>query len=111
MSKNQIKKRLETAEFTRTPEQDESNLPKGTFVSGFEWQHSDPKICRALPKRGYCGVKVKIYMYNPADSVVVFNAENLKLSKCGFCEHILRDCTGANYSKFDLENIRKARRI
>ena len=110
MSRKIFEKQVQELEKKNPIEPLEDNLPVGTEVSGFEWTHSDPKICAKLPKRGYCGLKVKIFSFNPADDVKVFTGEsNLKLCKCGWCSHLARDCDGANYLRFDLESIAKTR--
>jgi hypothetical protein len=109
MNKNQIKDRLGKVESTR-PLEVEDGLPKRTIVFLSEWKHENPEIYRSLPKRGYAGEKVRIFMFNLADSVEIFDGEsNIKLVKCGWCEHLARDCDGANYLKFNLESIAKTR--
>jgi len=111
---NTTKKRLLQLEARRQENSGfiENGLPQGTKISRFEWSHPDPKICSALPKRGYCGEKVHIYSYNSADSVAVFNGEsNIKLIKCGWCGHLAVDCSGANYWRFDIPSIRVSQNL
>jgi hypothetical protein len=102
-----MKKRLFRLE-QKSPRLEDEGLPIGTSVQGFEWVHKNPEICRVLPKRGYCGEKAKIFAYNPADCIEIFDGKsNLKLIKCGWCSDFLKDCDGASYLKFDLESIRE----
>jgi hypothetical protein len=102
------KKRLLILEKKQPSILQDNGTPEGVKARGFEWWHENPEICSKLPKRGYCGEKVHIYMYNPADSIKVFDGKtNMKLIKCGWCPHLLTDCEGANYHKFDLEDIRR----
>lgn len=104
-----IRRRLEVLE-RKLPVEEETGLPEGTTVFQGEWEHPDPKICQALPKRENRIGNVRVIMYDPADSVSIFDADsNLKLIKCGWCSHFLKDCNGANYYKFDLESLRSAK--
>ena len=112
MSRKTFEKQIDQIEKNQPSKCDDEGMPPGTTVTGFEWCHSDPKICQALPKRGFAGEKVHVFMYNPADLIEVFDGKsNMKLVKCGWCNHFLKDCNGALYWSFDLENIRSAQRI
>jgi hypothetical protein len=105
---DKLKKRLEQLEKNQPSILLDDGLPPGVKAWGFEWFHRDPEICSKLPKRGYCGEKVHIYMYNSADSIKVFDGKtNMKLIKCGWCSHFLKTCNGANYHKFDLEDLKR----